>query len=156
MKSFFILFVFLFSLLNIITKSARAQGTAAVTINSSGYIKGAVINSATKKAIDFMTIALKKDKIVIKTMVTKTNGTFSFDNVAPGKYMVTASAIGYNVKNVAAENTSEKTSAELGKILVAAQVNNLKEVSVIGDRPIIKQEVDRITYDIQADRKAKS
>lgn len=155
MKPFFTLSVFLFSLLNIISKPALAQSTAVVTTNNSGSIKGVVIDSATKKAIDFMTIALKKDKVVIKTMVTKTNGSFSFDNMEPGKYMVTAIAIGYNVKNVAAEITSEKNTSDLGNIIVAAQTNNLKEVSVIGDRPIIKQEVDRISYDIQADPESK-
>ena len=36
-----------------------------------------------------------------------------------------------------------------------AKVNNLKEVTVKADKPIIKQEVDRITYDLQADPESK-
>jgi ferric enterobactin receptor len=36
-----------------------------------------------------------------------------------------------------------------------AKVNNLKEVTIKADKPIIKQEVDRITYDLQADPQSK-
>ncbi len=36
-----------------------------------------------------------------------------------------------------------------------AKVTNLKEVSIKADKPIIKQEVDRITYDLQADPQSK-
>jgi ferric enterobactin receptor len=37
-----------------------------------------------------------------------------------------------------------------------AKVNTLKEVTVKADKPIIKQEVDRITYDLQADPQSKT
>ncbi|MET3113951.1 putative surface anchored protein [Pedobacter sp. CG_S7] len=155
MKLFFVLIIFLFSLLNIVSKPAYAQDAATITTNTSGSIKGIAIDSATKNAVDYMTIALKLDNVVIKTMVTKSNGVFRFDKLAPGKYMVTAIAIGYNAKNVAVDITFEKNDADLGNIIVATQVNNLKEVSISGDRPIIKQEVDRISYDIQADPESK-
>jgi hypothetical protein len=156
MKSIFVSLIFLFSLLISIPQFANAQNVAASSTKNAGTITGIVIDSATKKPIDFMTIALKKANVVIKTMVTKTSGDFSFDQVAPGTYTISAIAIGYHVKNTAAEITIEKNAANLGNIIVTPQVNTLKEVAVTADRPIIKQEVDRISYDIQADPESKN
>jgi outer membrane receptor protein involved in Fe transport len=146
-KNFSFLSLFL-CLLNFLTLSARAQ-------SSSGIVKGAVIDSASKKPVDFMTIALKKDNAAIKTMVTDEAGHFSFSQIQPGKYTITAIAIGYKETNKPVEITSKDLTADLGNILVVSQSNNLKEVTVSGSRPLIKQEVDRITYDIQADPESK-
>ncbi len=101
-----------------------------------------------------MTIALKKDNEVLKTQVTEDSGDFKFDLLLPGKYKITAIAIGYHSKNVDTEITGSNT-IDLGEISVSSQTNNLQEVAISGDRPIIKQEVDRISYDIQADPESK-
>lgn len=146
-KNFSFLSLFL-CLLNFLTLSARAQ-------SSSGSIKGTVIDSASKKPVDFMTIALKKDNAAIKTMVTDEGGHFSFAQIQPGKYTITAIAIGYKETNKPVEITSKDLTIDLGNITVVSQSNNLKEVTVSGSRPLIKQEVDRITYDIQADPESK-
>lgn len=154
MKSFLkFAFVFL-AFLTITFSIANAQGSSTVTASSSGTIKGSVIDSATKKPIGYMTIALKKNNEVLKTQVTEDAGDFKFDKLAPGKYIITAIAIGYNSKSVDAELTGSN-NVDLGRIAVASQVNNLKEVAITSDRPIIKQEVDRISYDIQADPESK-
>lgn len=123
----------------------------AVAQDSEGSLKGTVIDSLTKKPADYMTIALKKDNIVIKTVVTEANGTFNFNKISFGKYTITAVAVGYNAKHVPVELSAKNNPADLGSISVAPQVNNLKEVAITADRPIIKQESDRISYDIQAD-----
>lgn len=101
-----------------------------------------------------MTIALKKDNVVLKTQVTEDAGDFKFELLTPGKYKITAIAIGYDSKNVDTEITGS-SAIDLGKISVSSQVNNLKEVAISADRPIIKQEVDRISYDIKADPESK-
>lgn len=142
-KNYFILGVFI-CLLNFLSFPVRAQTTT-------GAIEGVVIDSASKKPVDYMTIALKKDKIVIKTMITNAAGKFNFEKIAAGKYTVTAVAIGYTAKNTAIEITEKGNTVNMGNIEVVSQNTNLKEVSVSVDRPIIKQEVDRISYDIQAD-----
>jgi len=117
-------------------------------------VKGTVNDSLTKIPLEFITVALKKDNLVLKTIVTPTAGGFSFD-VAPGKYLITVLAVGYSVKNIPVETDQKKQLLDLGKIYISAQTNKLSEVSIVADRPLIKQEVDRITYDIQADPESK-
>ncbi len=118
-------------------------------------VKGEVIDSASKKPIEFITLAIKKDGTVIKTTVTSEKGLFEFSNIAAGKYTLTAIAVGYNSKTLNFELNEAKNTFDAGKISIPSQVNNLSEVSVSAMRPVIKQEVDRISYDIQADPESK-
>ncbi|MFC3559178.1 outer membrane beta-barrel family protein [Pedobacter jamesrossensis] len=121
----------------------------------SGTIKGSVVDSASKKPIEFITIAIKKDGTVFKTTVTPENGQFVFEKIPFGSYTLTAIAVGYGTKTVPAELKAGTTNFDAGKLLLASQTNNLSDVSVTALRPIIKQEVDRISYDIQADPESK-
>ncbi|WP_131536724.1 outer membrane beta-barrel family protein [Pedobacter nototheniae] len=148
MTRIFYILLFVFSILFFSVQLTKAQSLP-------GIIKGIAIDSATKKPIEFMTIALKKDNIVTKTIVTEANGSFTFEKIAIGKYTVLAIAVGYNPKNTNIEITAEKPVINLQNITVASQTNNLSEVSVSASKPLIKQEVDRISYDIQADPESK-
>lgn len=127
----------------------------SIAQQSSGTIKGSVIDSASKKPIEFITVAVKKDGTVFKTTVTPENGQFIFEKIPFGKYTLTAIAIGYTAKTIPIELNEGSITANAGQIALASQTNNLADVSVTALRPIIKQEVDRISYDIQADPESK-
>ncbi len=122
---------------------------------SPGTVSGKVVDSASKKAVEFITLAIKKDGQAIKTTVTDENGGFKLEKIPVGKYSLTAIAVGYHARVLPFEISAEKASFNAGQISLAAQTNNLNEVSVSVTRPIIKQEVDRISYDIQADPESK-
>lgn len=119
-----------------------------------GLIKGTVTDSVTKQGIELITIAIKKDGTLIKTAVTPENGTFSL-NIPYGKYTLTAIAVGYTARTIPFELSAASKSFDAGKIILASQTNNLSEVAVSALKPVIKQEVDRISYDIQADPESK-
>jgi outer membrane receptor protein involved in Fe transport len=117
-------------------------------------IKGIVIDSLSKKPQDYITAALKKDNETIKTTLTNADGKFELKKVPNGKYSLIVVAMGYSSKTIAIEVTDNKVN-DLGKISLVSQSNKLNEVSVIAAKPIIKQEIDRITYDMQADPESK-
>lgn len=120
-----------------------------------GLIKGSVLDSLSEKPAEFITVALKKEGKVFKKAVTTQNGAFSFSDVPFGDYTLTATATGYLPKTLTVILDSVNKTNELGKIQLIAQVNTLDGVSITAARPVIKQEVDRITYDIQADPESK-
>lgn len=120
-----------------------------------GTVKGLVIDSLTQKPIQYMTVALKQDNKVIKSVVVEASGSFNFKEIQDGSYVLTAMAIGYTAKHTPLQIQSAKRSIDLGSLAVVPQSNDLKEVAVTADRPLIKQEADRITYDIQADPESK-
>ena len=156
MKLVFKSFLLLLPFCSVIANNSYAQSsTQTKTVGVSVALKGILIDSVTKKPASYITVALKSGKEVIKTVVTEDAGTFRFEKVPTGKYFVNAIAIGYHLKSVQVELKESNLEVDLGNITIAPQVNNLKEVAVTADRPIIKQEVDRLSYDIQADPESK-
>ena len=143
-----LLLIFVLSLCSNIALHAQTPVAASATI------KGLVIDSASKKPQDYITAALKKDNVGIKTALTEPNGTFTLNKVAPGKYELVIVAMGFKAKIIAVEVTENKVY-DLGKLSIAAQDNKLDEVSITAAKPVIKQEIDRISYDIQADPESK-
>ena len=117
-------------------------------------IKGVVIDSASNKGQDYITAALKKDNATIKTALSKTDGSFQIDKVAPGNYTLVIVAMGFNPKSIPLVVKDVKTY-DIGKIKISGTAKDLAEVNVTAARPIIKQEIDRITYDMQADPESK-
>lgn len=117
-------------------------------------IKATVIDSASKKGQDYITAALKKDGETIKTTLTNAEGSFELKKVPLGKYSLIVVAMGYSSKTIAVDIKENKVY-DLGKIILASQSNKLAEVSVTAAKPIIKQEIDRISYDMQADPESK-
>jgi ferric enterobactin receptor len=66
------------------------------------------------------------------------------------------SGVGYKNKTVAVDLTdSTKRVHDLGIITISQETVALKEVTVSAAKQIIKQEVDRISYNTQADPESK-
>jgi outer membrane receptor protein involved in Fe transport len=147
MKKNYTLVNCLLSMLLLFSLSASAQ-------LATKDIKGTVADSVTHKPLEFITVALKKGNVVIKSALTDATGNFSF-KTAPAPYTITIIALGYVPKTKSFDMDKNSETIDLGAILIAAQSNKLDEVSITADRPLIKQEVDRISYDIQADPESK-
>jgi outer membrane receptor protein involved in Fe transport len=141
---------FLLGLLCCLFYSATIAQSSQQTIN----VKGVVIDSAGGKPLSFVTVALTDPATnqPVKSMLSKDDGTFEFTRIASKPYKLSLIYLGYSTKtvNVPASNT------DLGKMLLAPSSKQLKEVSVVAAKPLMKQEVDRISYDVLADPESKS
>ena len=131
-------------------------GYATSAQNKTDIIKGMVIDSAKKTALSYVTVILKDAAgKAIKSTLTKDDGSFQLSTItlATG-FQINIAYVGYATKIIPVKEASE--TLDLRKINLAASGNQLKEVSVTATRPILKQEVDRIAYDVQADPENKS
>ena len=127
---------------------AKSQVPTPLSIN------GSLTDSATKKPISFATVLLKSDKkIQIKSVVTSKEGTFALNGIASGNYVLTFVNVGYQNKSVSISLAN--TSLVLDNILMSASPTQLKGVTISAERPLIKQEIDRISYDLKADPESK-
>lgn len=119
-------------------------------------IYGTVKDSLTHETLGLITIKLKTEKdSLLKTTISKTDGRFSFENIEVLKYHLVLISIGYEAKVVVINLTDDKTTQDIGVIYLSKRSQNLNEVVVKSDRPIIKQKADRIVYDLQADPESK-
>jgi len=132
---------------------AFAQNAPPAT---STTIQGAVIDSATNKPIGFVTVALQNAKTHagIRSGLTKDDGSFSLKTNSTGPLEVALVFVGYKSKVVPVTGTDN--TIDMGKLILSPSSNQLNEVSVTAARPLMKQEVDRISYDIQADPDSKA
>ncbi|RYY25948.1 MAG: TonB-dependent receptor [Sphingobacteriaceae bacterium] len=134
-------------LLNCLACYAWAQ-TATITI------KGHIIDSAKQTPLSYVTIILNDATgKPIKSSLTKNDGSFQLLNVKPAAYKLNIAYIGYRAISLPVKETLE--TVDIGKIRMVAAGTQLKEVSVVAAKPIVKQEVDRISYDLQADPESK-
>ncbi|WP_207422170.1 outer membrane beta-barrel family protein [Desertivirga brevis] len=115
-------------------------------------IKGTVTDSVVGKGLDFVTVALKTlDGNPVRSAISSGNGDFSIAKVPTGKYRLSLINVGYKTWFKDIELVGDAQVLNLGRLVISPLSGQLKEVTITGDRPLIKQEVDRIAYDVQAD-----
>jgi hypothetical protein len=131
--------------------AALAQ-TAPQTIT----VKGMVIDSVANKPLSYVTVALQdaKTQQSVKAGLTKDDGSFALKAPVGNAYQLVLVSVGYKNKVIKINSTGSDIDA--GRILLSPSSSQLKEVSVTAARPMIKQEVDRIAYDVQADPDSKA
>ena len=130
--------------------------TYAQTPAATQTIKGIVTDSVKNQPLGYVTVALQtaKTSTPVKSMLSKDNGSFEFTAIPLKAYKVVLASVGFKNKTIVLDST--KTVIDMGKILLPVAAKDLNEVSVTALRPIMKQEVDRISYDVQADPESKA
>lgn len=129
--------------------------TASVAQETTHNIKGKVVDSIDNRALEYVTINLQSDITSVTTStLTDTSGVFELTGLAAGRYTVTVVSVGYGSTTIPIELLENDVSVDLGDIKLAASLE-LEEAVVTATRPIVKQEIDRLTYDVQADPESK-
>ncbi|WP_449440364.1 hypothetical protein [Pedobacter steynii] len=132
---------------------------AAVAQPATGIhtLKGSLIDSISGKEAAFVTVAVKNaNKEVLKTQLSKIDGSFLIDQLVAGRFSVTFASVEYKTKALEISIDPNNPILDLGRIHISPASHQLKDVSIVAARPLIKQEADRITYDLQADPDSKS
>lgn len=141
-------FLLLFSILTLSFTSLYAQYS----------VKGEVVDSVgTGEA--FATIRIFKSDNKAKPVrlgTTDANGIFSQSVIEPGKYSISISSVGKTTLDKEFEISKGKLTFDFGKLVIKDAATSLGEVTVTAQRPLIKQEIDRLSYDVQADDESKT
>lgn len=116
-------------------------------------VKGAVADSITLKPLAYVTLGLKNDKNeAIKTGLSNEDGSFMLNALQPGKYTLHIVAMGYQRRSLSIDLRED---TDLFTIYIKPESTTLGGVTVIADKPLVKMDVDKISYDLQADPEAK-
>jgi len=127
-----------------------AQTTPQITV------KGIAIDSIAKAPLGYVTVALQDvaTHLPVKSNLTKDDGTFELKAPAGKSYQLVLAFVGYNNKVLRVKGTGNVF--DLGKIMMSAASNQLKDVVITAVKPLMTQEVDRISYNVAADPESKS
>lgn len=129
---------------------------AQTQTQSNIIVKGVIIDSAVNKPLGYVTVALQDaaTKTAVRGGLAKDDGSFELKAPAGKTYQLVVAFVGYATKVLPLQLTGAEFNA--GKILLSASNKELKEVSITAVRPVMKQEVDRLSYDVQADPESKA
>jgi len=101
-------------------------------------IKGKLIDGKTNQNIPFGNLKLidKEHPNFIKYANSDTLGGFEFKEISKGKYLLSATVIGYQkTEKEILVNENNPKDLDLGNILLAEDLNLLKEVAITGGQP---------------------
>jgi hypothetical protein len=114
-------------------------------------VRGMVLDSLNKEPLAFGTISLKNSSTgqPVKSGLTGKDGSFELKAVPHQSLQLVLTFTGYQNKVI--DLNGKSGAIELGHIRLLPVSGKLKEVTVTAARPLLKREVDRLSYDVQAD-----
>jgi outer membrane receptor protein involved in Fe transport len=148
MKRFYI---FIAIICSFITAKAQFGGAASTTV---GKISGTIIDSITKKPMDYVPVSLYRStgKSPITGVVTDEKGNFHLDGVHPGSYKISIDFMGYTSKVInPIVTTDAKPDKTLGSIVFSPSAKALKEVVIQGSVPLVENRIDKIVFNAEKD-----
>lgn len=144
MKNLLSLTFFLFSIFPFLAKSQTTD---------KGSIRGKVIEEVGAMPIPFAVVAIFESDAEqpVVTFQTDENGNFKFSNIKLGTYKLKVSYVGFGSLFVN-EITVSKADLDknVGTLKLATEQNNLNEVVITAEKPVIEVGADVITYNVGA------
>ena len=133
---------------------ATAQGPGGAGTSIVGKISGVIIDSLSKKPVDYATVALGRSGAAKTTngSLTDDKGSFKIENITPGTYRLTIAFLGYQTKIIdPVKTTPERPDLNLGQIILSPNQKMLNEVEVTGAAAVIENKIDKIVYNAERD-----
>lgn len=119
-------------------------------------VSGTVTDSISGEAIPFVTVGVENsDGKVLTRVASDADGRFTATAAAGNRYTLVISSVGYSTRRVEVPIESGLRTKNLGN-LTLTEGTELSEVTVVAQRPLIKSDIDKITYDMEADPEATS
>ena len=125
-----------------------SQGSGNLKIN----IIGSVVDSLSGKSVEYPTVSLFTDSLqFIVSVAGAADGKFTVEAPEKGNYVIYVSQIGYinTKKEIVLDGLQRRV--DIGKIEIPEGSTTLGEVTITAVRPLIKNEVDKLTYNLEAD-----
>lgn len=147
-KSCCLIVLLLFAVLSIHAQSDKA---------GSFIIKGQVVDSLTSETVPYATlsIALSNNPAKpVKLLACDIDGKFETPLSQTGSYIITMQSIGKSpgVKTFTLKE-GDKT-LNLGQLLMQEQSQQIGNVTVVAQKPLVKMEIDKLTYNLEDDPEA--
>ncbi len=136
--------MFLLPVLMLLTLASFAQ--------SRGRITGSVVDGS-QKTIESATIALlrAKDSSTVKYAVAGKTGSFQFESIPAGRYLVLVTAVGHQkTYSPQVELTDTRTEVALSTLELIPVPKSMGGVVVTAKKPLIEQKIDRTVVNVEA------
>lgn len=144
-----------FLILLFVSLSAFCQSSA----NLNFKITGTLTDSVSIQTLPYATISLASDStpnIYLKRVASASDGSFELQWNKAGKFVVSFESTGMTKSLRRISLTPEQTLVQLGNVFLAVASKTLGEVTVTATKPLVKVDLDKISYDTKSDPDAQS
>lgn len=132
--------------------------TSAFAQTGDGFtIKGQVIDSLSNESVPYATlrIALASDpQKPVKLLACDEDGRFTASMSKAGKYVMTMESLGKVPAQKSFTLSENRKVLDFGKLFMHDDTQQLNEVTVTAQKPLVKVEVDKLTYSLEDDPEA--
>ena len=122
------------------------------TLFGQSRIKGIVTDNNKQPIVNANVLLLNSnDSSLVKGVVTKETGVYALENISSGKYLLTASFIGYEpVFSSPIDIVAGTEEKDAGVFTLQKSGTQLAEVSVSAKKPLFEQKVDRMVINVKS------
>jgi outer membrane receptor protein involved in Fe transport len=118
----------------------------AEPLSISGTIKGKVVESSSGTPVEYATVTLytASDSTMVDGMITDSHGGFEFRKLPSGEYNVIIRFMGYRkmlIEGIVIDQANPVK--DVGTVNLRSDVTDLKEVEIVGEKPLVEYQVDR-------------
>lgn len=133
---------------NLLTLSLLAFCSLAASAQTS--LKGKVLDDK-NKGVEFATVMLLNpaDSALVKGAITDSAGVYAFAQIQEGNYLLSASMMGYDKGWAGPVKVRSSGSQQLPALELVEMVEQLKAVTVVGKKPMIEQQADRLVVNVE-------
>lgn len=119
-------------------------------------IQGVVVDSLSGQPVSYVTVSIQNTEGIVKQLASNEKGEFNVRVENPGNYEVIFHSVGYKIKKVDVKVNDQDSEAKMGSIGLVPSNEELGEVTVAVQKPLIRTEPDKIVYSIETDPESKT
>ncbi len=114
-------------------------------------VTGYVADSVTAKPVALATVTLLERSKKVAATTTDSTGNFLINDIGPGSYTLELSYVGYRLKTLALKLSLQKKVLNIGAINLVSINQQLKTITVIGQKALVEDKGDRLVYNAEKD-----
>ncbi len=144
LKRLLVLFIMLAATL--LLKGQPSREHVAASAFFSGTIKGKVVEASSSSPVEYATVTLytSEDSVMIDGVITDGHGGFEFKKLGEGVYNVIIRFMGFRKVLISGITINQGNPVkDVGIVNLRPDVNNLDEVEIVGEKPLVEYQVDR-------------
>lgn len=122
-------------------------------------IKGQVVDSLSNETVPYATLSIAlttAPQKAIKLLACDDDGKFTATLKQPGNYIISMQSVGKMPAVKRFTLIENKNELNLGKLLMNDDTQKINEVTVTAQKPLVKVEIDKLTYSLEDDPEAQT
>lgn len=131
---------------------------AQTNTTQSYTVKGQVIDSLTNESVPYATLNIvlaNAPQQSVKMLACDDDGKFETTLNAPGNYVLTTRFVGKLPASKSFSIGEGDRIVDLGGVMISDDVQQLGEITVAAQKPLVRVDIDKITYSLEDDPEAK-